>query len=77
MSLAYSVISSEHPYLIEFTAAYLCPNVHKKHSQNHRIANENRGKATQQLHVLLRAKKPLLRTSIPFFLFSQHFPAWL
>lgn len=48
MSLAYSVISSEYPHLIEFTAAYLLPNVHKKHSQNHRIPNKNRESDAKQ-----------------------------
>lgn len=47
MSLASSVISSEYPHVIEFTAAYLCPNMHKKNSQNHRIPNENRETETK------------------------------
>lgn len=62
MSLAYSVFSSEYCHL---TAVNLCLNVHKKHSQNHRIPNENREpEAKQQLHVLLSTKSPLC-TFIP------------
>lgn len=48
MSLAYSFIGPEYSPLIEFTAAYLCPTVHKKHSQSHRTPNENKEPEARQ-----------------------------
>lgn len=62
MSLAYSVISPEFSSLIEFTAAYLCPNVQKKHSQSHRTPNENKEPEAKQCscYVYFWAQKSFL-----------------
>ena len=59
MSLAYSFIWSEYSCLTEFTAAHLCPNAYKKHSQSHRCSC--------YMHSWAQ-KAP----SIPLFLLSQY-----